>query len=71
MHVGLDCARHLEVDDKGNILHVDTTTREVRRDQNVGGTRAECLQRSLSLLLIFARMQGRGAPLHINNQQLS
>ena len=56
MYVGLDCAGHLEVDDKGNILNIDTTTRKVRRDQNVGGTGAEGLQRCLSLLLIFARV---------------
>jgi hypothetical protein len=32
MHISLDCAGHLEIDDKRNILHVDPTPREVRRD---------------------------------------
>jgi hypothetical protein len=43
MHISLDCAGHLEVDDKRNILHVDTAPREIRRNQNVGGTGAERL----------------------------
>jgi hypothetical protein len=41
MYVSLDGARHLEIDNKRDILHVDAAPSEVRRNQNIGGTRAQ------------------------------
>jgi hypothetical protein len=41
MYVSLDRASHLEVDDKRDILHVDTAPSKVCRDQNIGDTRAQ------------------------------
>jgi hypothetical protein len=41
MYVSLDGAGHLEVNDKRDVLHVDTSPSEVGRDQNIGGTRAQ------------------------------
>ena len=40
------------VDDQRNLLHVDTTREQVRRDQNTRRARAELLHEELALLLV-------------------
>ena len=61
--VGLDCVRHLVVDDQTNVCHIDTTAGEIGGHQDVCISGTECLQGRLSLLLILARVQRGRVPL--------
>lgn len=63
MHVCLNRVGHLVVDDKRDVLHIDTTSREIGGHENVGVPVSERLQSSFSLFLILAGVQSRGAPL--------
>lgn len=64
MHVGLNCVRHLVVDDQADILHIDTTSGQVGGDENISIAGTQGLQRGLSLLLVLAGMQRSRIPLH-------
>lgn len=63
MDICFDSVCHLVINDQADILHVDTTTSEIGGDEDVRITGAQRLQSSFSLLLVLARVQGRGAPL--------
>ena len=40
------------VDDERNLLHVNTTRKQIRRDENTGGAGTELLHQQLALLLV-------------------
>ena len=63
MHVCLDAARHLVIDDQAHVLHIDTTAREVGRNQHVRFARPKRLQSCLALVLLLVRVQRGSAPL--------
>jgi hypothetical protein len=63
VHVGLDSTCHLEIDDQADVLHVDTSPGKISCNEDVRVVVAEGRERSFSLFLIFARMEGGGAPL--------
>jgi hypothetical protein len=66
VNVGLDCIRHLEVNDQGNIGYIDTTTCQIGCDENVSFAVAKLGERSFSLFLTLPRVQSRCAPLYKN-----
>lgn len=66
VHVRLDGAGHLVVDDEADVLDVDTASREVRRDEHVRVARAQRRERRLALLLRLAGVQRRRAPLEVH-----
>ena len=41
MHVGFDGVGHLVVDDQGNVRYINTTTRQVGGNENVGVSGAQ------------------------------
>ena len=49
--------RHVVVKHHGDVLDVDTSTSNVRRHQDIFGSRFEVGERKLSLLLAFATVQ--------------
>lgn len=63
MDVCFDCVRHLVVDNETDVLHIDTTTRQVSGNQNICIAGSEGLQGRLSLILIFSRVKSRRTPL--------
>lgn len=63
VNIGLDSARHLEINNQTNVLYINTSSGKVSGDKDVRVTITEGCQRSFSLLLILARMEGGGAPL--------
>lgn len=63
VNVRLDRVGHLEVDDKGNVRDVDTTTGEIGRDEDVVLARPDRVERGFSLLLVLARVERDGVPL--------
>lgn len=48
MDIARDLVRSVKVDDEGNVRNVETTLREVRRDQNGRCTSAELATRNFS-----------------------
>ena len=56
MHVRLDRVCHLVVDNESDILHIDTTTRQVSGNEDICIAGSEGLQSCLSLILILARV---------------
>ena len=70
MHICLDRAGHLKVENKTDILHVDTASCKVSGHQYICFTTAQRLQRCLSLLLVFARVQRRCTPLSFASDQI-
>lgn len=70
MDVCLDRVGHLVVDNQADVLHVNTTTSKICSDEDVRVARAQRLQRSFSLLLVLARVQGCCAPLGTNSQHM-
>ncbi len=57
MGVGLDIVRHIVVDDKHHVLHVDSAPRDVCGDQDVELALPETLQVDLSGVLGLAAME--------------
>lgn len=58
MDVSLNRVGHLIVQDKANVLDIDTTARQVRRDQNIRFATAQRLECRLTLLLVLPRVEG-------------
>ena len=56
MNICFDCVRHLVVDNESDILHIDTTTRQVSGNEDICIAGSEGLQSCLSLILILARV---------------
>ena len=54
---------HVVVDDEGDVLDVDTTTRHVGRHEDVLGAALQAGQRDLSLLLTFTSVKRRSVEL--------
>ena len=44
------------VDDERNLLHVNTTRKQIRRDENTGGAGTELLHQQLTLLFVHVTM---------------
>lgn len=57
MRVVLDGLGHVVVEDQRHVLHVDTTTRDIRRNKNVACPILERLESVLTSLLTFATVQ--------------
>ena len=65
MNVSFDIIRHLEIDDERDVRNIDTTTSEIRSDQDIAFSISDRIQRCFSLFLILSRMQCRDVPLRI------
>lgn len=63
MNIRLDRITHLEVDYQRNVGNVDTTTGEVRCDEDVALAGTDRVERRFALFLVFAGVEGRGGPL--------
>ena len=71
VHISFDCIGHLVIDDQANVLDIDTTTSQIGSDENVRIAGTQGLQRSFSLLLVFAGVQGGCVPLQGQNAIVS
>ena len=56
MNIRFNRVGHLEVNDQTDVLHIDTTTRQVSGNEDICIAGSEGLQSCLSLILILARV---------------
>lgn len=54
MNISFYCACHLEIYDKTDVLYIYTSSREIRRNQNVSVSFPKSGQRCFTLFLVFA-----------------
>ena len=53
MGIALNTRRHIKVHDETNIRHIDTTTRQIRRDEDIRASIPNGCEGSFTLVLRF------------------